>query len=214
MYLTESPLYPTIVSRLQGGDSLLDVGCCFGQILRQLAVDGAPSSHLAGTDLRPEFIELGFELFQDRDTFKARFITGNVLDPKDESLEALNGQFDIIHAASFFHLFEWDDQLKAAERIIRFLKPGRASNSIILGRQVGTSTALTLEEYKAKLAAGVLERRRYVHNVASFQRLWDQAGQSTGTKWRIEGSLSEGGFDDSTTPRLVLQYVVRGLPTQ
>jgi ubiquinone/menaquinone biosynthesis C-methylase UbiE len=210
MYITDSPLYPIIISRLRSGDSLLDVGCCFGQILRQLAADGAPPENLAGTDLRPDFIELGYELFQDRDTFATRFVTGDVLDPKSVSLKSLDGQFDIIHAASFFHLFDWDDQVTAAERIVRFLKPAKVSHSIILGRQVGASSPLSLDEYREKLAADALERRRYLHNVTSFQKLWDVVGKRTSTKWVVEGTLTEAGFDDGATPRLILKYIVHG----
>lgn len=110
-YITQLPEYPTILTRLKSGDALLDLGCCFGHIMRQIVFDGAPSENLTGTDLRPEFIELGYELFRDRAIFKSDFVTGDILDEDDEGLASLNGRFDVVHAAAFFHLFDWSTQV-------------------------------------------------------------------------------------------------------
>ncbi|ROV92283.1 hypothetical protein VSDG_07237 [Cytospora chrysosperma] len=144
-YITELPEYPDIISRLKDGDALLDVGCCFGHILRQIVFDGAPSDNLAGTDLRPEFIELGYELFRDRDTFEAKFVTGDILDANNAGLATLDGDFDIIHAAAFFHLFDWSTQVKIGERLVRFFKPG-TSNALLVGRQIGSRQPLRVEQ--------------------------------------------------------------------
>jgi ubiquinone/menaquinone biosynthesis C-methylase UbiE len=188
LYVTSTPQYPTLIERLKGGDSLLDVGCCFGHILRQLAHDGAPASNIAGTDLRPEFVDLGYELFRDRDTFAAPFITGDILDPANTSLAVLDGKYDILHTASFFHLFGWDDQVRVGERIVRFFKPD--ADALVLGRQVGTFSPVTVEEFKK--SGG----RRYLHNVETMQNLWDEIGKRTATKWKVSGRLFESRFDE------------------
>lgn len=84
---------------------LLDLGCCLGQDLRRLVFDGVPSDHLVGVDLHPEFIEQGWELFGDRETLKAKFVTANVLDDIPGSpLHKLHGSIDMVHIASFLHL--------------------------------------------------------------------------------------------------------------
>src|SRR5207244_310371 len=160
--ITEVPEYPSVLARLKAGESLLDVGCCFGHILRQLAYDGAPAANLAGTDLRPEFVDLGYKLFHDRGRFTARFVTGDMLDPADTGLQTLNGGFDIVHTASFFHLFGWDDQVLVGERIVRFFKP--TAKALVLGRQVGSYEPPTLEAYREK------GDKRYYHNAESLQR--------------------------------------------
>jgi len=204
LYLAGTPEYPAIVSRLKSGDqALLDVGCCFGHILRQLAFDGVPDTQLAGTDLRPEFVDLGYELFRDKDKFAARFVTGNIFDGASDDgkafSQALDGKFDIIHAASFFHLFGYDDQLRIGERIVRFLKPG-AKDALIVGRQVGTHTPVSVEE------ANRTNQTRYHHNVESFQKLWDVVGERTGTKWRATGDLQDADMDGVT--RTIIRFAV------
>ena len=89
--------------------------------------------------MRAEFIELGYDLFRDRDTLKSRFFIGDVFDETtDWTFRELNGRMDIIYAPSFFHLFNWEDQVGLAERVVRLLKPVEVS--LVLGRQRGIST--------------------------------------------------------------------------
>jgi len=187
LYITEAPEYPDVITRLKDGVKLLDLGCCFGHILRQLAFDGAPADNLTGADLRPEFIELGYELFRDKDTFGAHFVTGDILNPTDTGLATLDGKFDIVHTASFFHLFGWDDQVKIGERLVRFFKPG--AKALVLGRQSARWEPLSVEAWRKT------DEKKYHHNVASLQQLWDVIGEKTGTKWRVTGKLF-----DSTVP--------------
>jgi ubiquinone/menaquinone biosynthesis C-methylase UbiE len=190
---------PDVIARLKAGEKLLDLACCFGHILRQLAFDGAPATNLVGADLRPEFVELGYELFRDKDTFGAQFVTGDVLAPTDAGLATLDGKFDIVHTASFFHLFGWDDQVKVGERLVRFFKPG--AKALVLGRQVGRREPLSLEAYQQQ------EEKRYHHNVATLQNLWDVIGERTGTRWKATGQLiSDATLDDAA--RVILRFAV------
>jgi SAM-dependent methyltransferase len=197
-----APEYPEILDRLKAGEKFLDVGCCFGQILRQLVFDGVPAQNLAGTDLRPEFVELGYELFKDKDRLEAQFVTGDALDANNKSLEILDGKFNIIHAASFFHLFGWDDQVKIGERIVKFFRPD--ANALVLGRQSGNWQPVSLELYRAS------GEKRYHHNVETFQALWDEIGERTGTKWKVTGGLFDISFDEGFNGiRTVLKFAVR-----
>ncbi|KAK3358171.1 hypothetical protein B0T25DRAFT_622633 [Lasiosphaeria hispida] len=210
LYITTHPQYQELLDRTKAGATLLDAGCCVGQALRQLAFDGAPQENLAGTDLRPEFIDLGYELFRDRDTFKAKFVAGSVLDAEDEALKGLDGTVDIIHAASFFHLFGWDDQVTVGVRFAKFFKKG-ITNATVLGRQVGTDQPLDVEEH---LRSGTGRQGRYHHNEASMQKLWNAIGERTGTKWKVQAELSyetdllvEGG----EVERTLIRYLVRSV---
>jgi SAM-dependent methyltransferase len=187
LYITKAPEYPDIINRVKGGEKLLDLGCCFGHILRQLAFDGAPAANLTGADLRPEFIELGYELFRDKDTFGAHFVTGDILNPTDAGLATLDNKIDIVHTASFFHLFGWDDQVKIGERVVRFFKPG--AKAVILGRQSARREPVSVEVWRES------GEKKYHHNVATLQHLWDVIGEKTGTKWKVTGQLF-----DSTVP--------------
>ncbi|KAI0545151.1 hypothetical protein F4679DRAFT_562234 [Xylaria curta] len=157
---------------------LLDVGCCVGQVLRKLAFDGVDSSRLFGTDVEPRFLDIGYDLFRDRDKFKGRFVLGDILEQSEDgndALDELHAKMTFIHATSFFHLFTWDDQVRAAIRMVRFLHPDRR-DVMLFGRQVGTM--LPRDNGKAG------SDKVYLHNAHSWQRLWDEVGQRTGTRWK------------------------------
>ena len=130
-----SPLYPTILKRMiESKHPLLDMGCCFAQDVRKLVSDGAPSGNIYGAELRQEFIDLGYDLFRDRDTLKSKFLIGDVFDDSDESeFKQIDGGIDIIYAASIFHLFNWDDQVRVAEQVVGLLRP--VEGSIVFGKR-------------------------------------------------------------------------------
>ncbi|KAK0611622.1 hypothetical protein B0T14DRAFT_390477, partial [Immersiella caudata] len=178
LYITTLPIYPSLLARVKAGAVFLDAACCVGQVLRQLAYDGAPERNLKGFDLRRDFIELGYELFKDRGTFEGEFFTGDVFAKGGEQgkgLEGLDGKVDIVHAAAFFHLFGWEEQVELGVRLVRFFRKG-GEDQVVVGRQVGR------EE-------GGVEGGRYLHDGGSLQRLWDVIGERTGTRWKVESEL-------------------------
>ncbi|CAM1501858.1 Fc.00g038420.m01.CDS01 [Cosmosporella sp. VM-42] len=175
----QDPRYQQVLFRLNVGgsrDVLLDLGCGVGQVIRQLRSDGVDGSQLIGTDLQSKFIEIGYDLFQDRDSLGATFVTGDMLDPDDKRLTSLRGKVTIIHAGSFFHLFNWVQQLYVGKRLVEFLKPG-TRNALIYGRHVGTNRP---GESRTSY------RSAYLHDQASFQRLWDEVGTMTRTQWKVQ----------------------------
>ncbi|KAH7132344.1 hypothetical protein B0J11DRAFT_521451 [Dendryphion nanum] len=179
--IRQSSKYNDILERVKAGDKYLDLGCCVGQDIRTLVYDGAPSENTYGSDLEKEFMEVGYDLFLDKQTLKTDFITADVLDPNSE-LKQLDGIIDIIHIASVLHLFDWDEQLEIAKRIIALLKA--KSGSLVVGRQTGNLTAGVMPPKSDT------DKRRFLHNADSFVKLWDQAGEETGTKWETEASLA------------------------
>ena len=158
--------------------TLLDIGCCFAQDIRKLVSDGAPSENILGAELRPEFVDLGYVLFRDRDTLKSKFLIGDVFDETAESaFGKLDGKVDIIYAASFFHLFNWEDQVGMAERVVRFLNP--IQGSLVFGRQRGN---INSGEYEHRTnEKGTMFR----HNERSWKEMWKQVGEATGSSWDI-----------------------------
>jgi SAM-dependent methyltransferase len=189
---------------------LLDVACCAGQVLRALHVlQDVPPSQLAGTDLKSEFIEAGFELWRDKGGKfgeEAQFVAGDLLADDDEGLRVLDGRFVLVHAGNFFHLFDWSTQVRAASRIVRFLaappprppppppppasSPGGAedatppsSPAIVFGRQLGSLSPgeRTVQSAAARRRTGT----RFLHDGGSFQKLWDEVGEKTGTRWTV-----------------------------
>lgn len=177
--ISSAPQYPEILQRVKDGQKLLDVGCCFGQDVRKLVFDGAPAENIYASDLQHEFWDLGYELFLDKDRLRTQFIEADVFD-EESGLSKLDGQIDIVHAASFFHLFSWPQQKEVAIRIVSLLKP--QAGSLVLGRQVGN------------VAPGEFPHREgtmYRHNEESFQQLWNQVGSATDSKWKAEVEMTE-----------------------
>jgi len=171
-----SPDYPAILHRLKSGnENFLDLGCCFGQELRKLAADGAPTDRLYGADLRPEFFDLGYKLFRDQGTLKSKFLAADIFDPASPLAE-LDGKIDIIYAGSFLHLFGYDQQVAVCKRMVKLLRD--REGSVVLGRQGGN------------LVSGEHAHRRggtvFRHNAESFRKMWEEVGEATGTKWRVE----------------------------
>jgi len=186
----DSPQYPEILERLKSGnETFLDLGCCFGQEVRRLVADGAPSEKIYASDLRPEFFELGYTLFKDRETLKSKFIAADVFD-SESGLKELDGKIDIVYVGSFLHLFGYAQQVEVAVRIVKLLK--YKVGSLVVGRQVGHVNAGE-KVHTTNHQAGKMFR----HNVASFEKLWGEVGEKTGTKWKVEAEIQEIESEDS-----------------
>ncbi|CAG8047608.1 unnamed protein product [Penicillium salamii] len=200
--ITSLPEYPAIIARVKAGDVLLDAGCAFGYVLRQMAVDGAPATNLIGVDIRQEFLDLGFELFQDKG-FEGRFIAADLVnvDPLLDNLAEIAGTVDIIHAAALFHLFGWDDQVSIGVRFVELFKPG--ANALVIGRQIADLEPLDPVEHATQ------GRGWYRHNMRTWQMLWDVVGERTGTRWKTTGVVSEKrGLKDVPGPKAGMSFAV------
>ena len=145
-------------------------------MLRQLRHDGVEGRQLYGTDVQAKFIDIGYELFRDKDGLGATFVVGDMLDPEDNRLSQLANKVTIIYAGSFFHLFNWTEQLYIGIRLVGFLKKG-TRNALIYGRHAGTTNPGVPDSNNT----GV-----YLHDQHTFQRLWDEIGKATNSKWTVE----------------------------
>ncbi|RAL14113.1 class I SAM-dependent methyltransferase [Aspergillus homomorphus CBS 101889] len=176
--INHSPAYAEILSRLKTSDhKYLDLGCAMGQDIRYLTHQGAPSTNLYGSDLHPEFIELGYDLFSDRATLSSEFIPSDIFDDGCPLLTRLAGQIDIVNAASFFHLFDWTQQVALAKQIIKLLRP--RPGSLLVGRHVGDFEA-------GERADSELGNTYYRHDLDSWRRMWGEVMRETGTQWEVE----------------------------
>jgi hypothetical protein len=180
--LSRSPAYARVLSSLHAGSKLLDLGCCVAQDMRKLVHDGAPAGQLYGAELEAPFIEMGYELFRDRESFKAHFMVADIFDVSEERpLKELEGKMDIMHAGLFLHLFNWEEQVAACERIVSILKP--EPGVLVLGQQMGTTTPGLVNHG---------HRILFKHDKATFEKMWAEVGEKTGTKWAVEANLDEG----------------------
>ena len=180
--------------RLKSGQSLLDAGCCFGQDFRKFVFDGAPSSSvLLGVDIEPDFFELGYQLFRDRDKMHAKFICADLTDPSIPQIEPFVSSIDIICVNSFFHLFDLETQKAVALHLVRLTKP--KAGSMIFGFQLGTTKP---GEQPATYTNNVV----FLHNSESFGTFWKEVGASTGSKWRVDAkteNIPEASWRPDTT---------------
>ena len=171
-----APEYTDVLQRVKAGHKILDLACCFGQDIRRLVFDGAPAKHICGSELEQGFIDMGYELFKDRDTLTSKITSGDFFAPETADLEA--SSFDIIHAASFFHLFSWDEQIEAVTRAVALLKP--VTGSTIFGRQIGVREASELKHPAAR--SGSMWR----HDESSFAKMVGEVAEKTGIKLMCE----------------------------
>lgn len=156
--------------------------------MRKLIADGAPSRNLFGADLFPEFIELGYMLFLDREKLAAeQFIAPvNVLDQGSDAplFQRLGGQMDYIHLGNLLHLFTWDQQVIIATLVSKLLKnkPG----AMAVGQQTGSETP-------GEYGHWVSEKTIFKHNEVSFRKLWSEVPG----KWKVGFAFMEvsGGLE-------------------
>ncbi|KAK3111879.1 hypothetical protein LTR53_012433 [Teratosphaeriaceae sp. CCFEE 6253] len=175
--LYRSEILPRMLS---GEQTYLDLGCAFAQDVRRLVADGVDSSKCYGSDLRLDFIELGYELFNDRETLQSRFIAADVFD-ENSALRELNGQIDIIDASSFFHLFTLAEQKQIARSVVRLMRPRK--DSLVVGRQVGNATPA---EFPRRDGQG----SRFRHDIDSWREMWDEVGDEAGVKFTVDGRMN------------------------
>lgn len=140
---------------------------------------------------------MGYDLFCDKDKLHAKFVSGNLLaEPGTEErgeMDVLVGKMDIVFASSLLHLWDWDDMLLAATRLVAFTKS--KAGSMVVGRQMGSLVAGSYTMPLEKVGRTV-----YRHNVESITKFWDQVGLRTESKWRVDAGLykSEEVKDESS----------------
>jgi 2-polyprenyl-3-methyl-5-hydroxy-6-metoxy-1,4-benzoquinol methylase len=185
--------YDEVLKRLQQGEKLLDMACCFGQTVRQLVADGAQAGNIYGCDLEAGFIELGYKLFKDRDKLRSKFLVADIFDPAS-ALNDVKGNVDIVYTGSFFHLWGLEKQKEVSRAVALLLRP--KPGSMILGRQIGAVTAVEkTSDY------GTMFR----HNVDSFKKLWKDVGDDLGVTFTVKATLKElsrDHFEQGDTRRI------------
>src|SRR5436853_3390979 len=178
--LYRHPKYAAVLLKVKDGAKLLDLGCCVGQDIRKLIFDGAPSEYLYGSDLFLGYLDIGYQLFRDKGSCRARFFAADIFD-EDNALKEFKGKFDIIHTGLFFHLFDWKQQVEAAIRTVRLMqdKPG----TMLLGSQVG---ALVPGERRLQMGLQSKQKKAvYLHDAASFEIFWREVENLSGTTWKV-----------------------------
>lgn len=199
--ISKHPAYNTILERLKNNAKLIDIGTFIGQDLRRLVIDGAPSSNIYAIDIVNHW-DVGFEMYRDQEKFHAHFIKTDILYPNSE-LQELNGKMDIIWITHVLHQWTWEGQVLAAKSLVQLARVG----SLVAGYQVG------LEVGTHQPATELMKADSFLHDPASFARMWEQVGEETGSKWRTEARLKTVGemgwqTEDLPASRRILEFSV------
>ncbi|KAK8216420.1 hypothetical protein IWZ01DRAFT_539329 [Phyllosticta capitalensis] len=185
--INKSAVYPEVLERIKSGQKYLEAGCAFGQDIRKLVTDGAPPANLIAEDLSDDLWSVGFDLFNDASKLDVRFIAADVQAASSPLTmpppEGVAGTVDMIHASWFFHLFTRTEQVNAARNLIQALRPG--PGTLIMGRQIGNKHP---GEYGKKIPHkdGREGTTAYRHTEETWKQLWQEVGESTGSKWEVE----------------------------
>jgi len=199
--MKEHPTYKEVLEQGKKGDALLlDLGCCMGTDVRNLAYEGYPASQIVGSDLLETYLSLGHELYKDKDTCKSKFIAADVFDlpptlsssprllnlDSVSKLDDLAGSITFIYTGSVFHLFDAPRQKGLALRLLRLWT--REPGAIIFGRHQG------------KTEEGLMTHRPewniYGHSPKSWVAMWKEAaeeieGEGAGERIVVEGELQD-----------------------
>ena len=134
-------------------------------------------------------MELGYALFRDRKTLKSTFFPTDILNEADLPLRGLNGEMDAVYMGLFLHHFDFETCVRVCVRVTKLLKP--RPGSLVMGCQVGSLVGDT--KGLPIPSGGILWR----HDIASFEKVWEEVGKITGTSWKVEARLEKGkGFGE------------------
>ncbi|THG92562.1 hypothetical protein EW026_g8378 [Hermanssonia centrifuga] len=190
------------------GALFLDMACCVGNDVRKAVADGFPVNQALASDLEPGFWKVGHNLFKSTpETFPVPFIPGDAFDsaflapatistslpdgpvPPLSSLTSLTpliGRLSVIHASSFFHLFNEELQLQLAKRMGSLLSP--EPGSFIFGGHGGFLQKKGPRSMP--MSAAVQSITMFCHSPESWKELWEKEIFSQG-KVKVEVYLKE-----------------------
>ncbi len=91
---------------LKGTGRLLDYGCGTGDNLRQMIRDGFPRDRITAFDINWASIDLGFDLYRDREDVCDLFVVSG-------TFPFVPAEFDLVYSASVFHVIADDAEFVA-----------------------------------------------------------------------------------------------------
>ena len=149
----------------------LDVGCCLGQDIRKLLLDGVPPSQVTGLEVEPGFIDLGFSLFKDKDRLATRFLKANVLTDID-TLSQFEGKISSIYIGMVLSLFNHEEQKTVLRNLLKMLVDD--GTGILLGNTVGHVDGL--------MQPAMMGKMTLLHNLETWKKLCKEIEEETGFK--------------------------------
>ena len=198
--LCQQECYSRIVDAIKAGARYLDIGPAVGQDMRNLILDGCPSSNMFALEIEKGYIDLAYKFWGDYETLKTQFIVADILDESNEEAKLLNDTVDIAHAGMVLHLFDLETQMRVYKRMVQFMKP--VSGALMVGNSVGRQ--------QAGYWRGPNGRPAYMHNQGSFEAMWKELSKQTDVNWNVRTWVHEmaslngivGHYEDPLATRL------------
>ena len=135
-----------------------------GSDVRKLVFDGYPAHNVLGCDLRQEFIDSGYDLYNDKESSQIQFFTSDIFDipvkladtpslvdvSNVTTLEQLRGPITHFYTGALFHLFDESTQYELGRRVAILVKlqPG----TIIFGRHQGLAQEGYIDDHMGRCA--------------------------------------------------------------
>ncbi|KAL9580498.1 MAG: hypothetical protein Q9212_004460 [Teloschistes hypoglaucus] len=173
--------YPRILQRLKNTANpatFLDLGTDFGINVRQLISDGAPAENLWACQNLATFVDIGCQLFRDKNSLGANMFAGNWWGhDADGPLEALEGTFDIVNMEFFLDVFgHGNQQVETYQQLLKLLKP--IPGAMLLGKQAAN------RQHR-------LGNQKGRHDEESLEAMWEAIGELTGSRWKVTSTFRE-----------------------
>jgi hypothetical protein len=93
-------------------------------------------------------------------------------------LKKLHGQIAVVSIVHVLHQWDWDTQILACKELVKFSKPG----TLVVGYQGGTDDIAQRALWNKENGQGGFT----LHSTETFEQMWYEVGEQTGTKWRAE----------------------------
>lgn len=139
-----------------------------------------------GFDVEEKFFPIGYDFYQDRETFRGTFFAADGWQDFSKSrLGELEGKMDIIWCPKFLHLFDRPHQIILASRLVALLKP--QPGSMFVGSQNGYPGTLSVP-----IAPGTFVGQQdtfFMGDEEAIREMWEEVAGTTGTKWDLQARL-------------------------
>ena len=157
-----------------------DIGCCFGQDVRRLLVDGIPPSMIWAIDVVDGYWSAGLELYQDIGPDKSEKADVHRIDlvhtlfcdltatdiPSEVSSTVLTRDFDCLILKNVFHVLSLEQGDRLMARMAQMLHAGGFIMGICVGAREAKNWALTPDGTQL----------RYLHSISTLSELFRRHG--------------------------------------
>jgi hypothetical protein len=178
--------YQTLLKKLKSSESspntkkIIDLGCCFGQEVRQMILDGVETKNIYAADIHDGYWNAGREFFMDNLSHLSTRLDGVTtlfadfaqpyplpIECTERMVDSLENNFEAVLCQMVFHVLSKEQTENMAKRMSSMLKKG----GILIGCCLG---AIGEEAVWGVIPKGV--QPRYLQSLKSLTQLFNENG--------------------------------------